>query len=567
MSVERTSDPARSRGWVLVALTVAVLACFVTKGFTIDDPLFLWLGEHLRADPLDFYGFDVLWTGRWQPMHEVTQNPPLTGYYIAAVSSLVGTSEVALHAAFLVPAAFAAAGIHALARRFTRSPLRAGMIAVLSPVFLVSSTNVMSDTSMLAFYCWALYLWVRGVDEERFRDLSIASVLAGLGLLTKYFAISLVPLFAVYALAKRRSFARWPLALLPALAIAAAYEVAAHALYGHGLLLGAAGYATSFRDEEEVRILQQGLVGLVFAGGCVVAPLSFAIRLWSWKGLVPIALFGALVAFVASGGLPAVTGAGWTPETLGTSVQLGAFAASGAALFLLAGGELRRSRGPDEWLLCLWAAGTFVFAAFVNWVDNGRSNLPLAPVAALLIARRLDAGGTGARESDARASDSLLGYGLCLAPVALLALVAAYADFAWANRVRAAARELAATYVPRVPAVRFTGTWGFQYYMQRAGAHGVDAEGEIMRAGELLVIPNNNNKIDLQGVGEPYVELLARRVDANPLPVWTMSWENRAGFYASNYGPLPYSFGSAVSDFYEIWRVKQGFQVQALGDE
>ena len=89
--------------------------------FTIDDPLFLWLGRHVQQHPLDFFGFDVLWTGRWEPMHAVTKNPPLTGYYIALAASLLGWSETALHLAALHPEpAFAdlllAAGADARAR-------------------------------------------------------------------------------------------------------------------------------------------------------------------------------------------------------------------------------------------------------------------------------------------------------------------------------------------------------------------------------------------------------------------------------------------------------------------
>lgn len=548
----------RGLGWLLL-ITLGILACFVNKAFTIDDPLFLWLGEHLQSDPIDFYGYDVLWTGQWEPMHNVTQNPPLTGYVIAVASALFGMSEVALHSVFLIAAGLAAWGIFALGVRFTSSPLRAGLIAVLSPVFLISSTNVMSDTMMLAFYCWALVFWLRGIDEERTRDLFVAGLLAGLGIVTKYFAVSLVPLFVAYALLKRRSLRTWPWGLLPALAIAAAYEIAANVLYGHGLLLGAAGYATSFREEEGVKLLQQGGVGLVFAGGCVVAPLAFAPRLWSWKWTVP-ALVAALVATLTFRtwfpwvGVPIETS---SPMTVGVAAQVIAFATAGALLLALAVEELRGGRDPDAWLLFLWTLGTFVFAAFVNWVNNGRSNLPLAPVAAFLVMRRLERRQTG----------GTLPFALCLAPAALISLAAAYADYAWANGVRRNAIEIAETYVPRAPSVKFLGTWGFQYYLQRAGATGVDGTDETFRPGDLLVIPNNNNKIDLQGVGEPYAELLARRIEPDRFPLWTMSWENHAGFYASNYGPLPYGFGRATSDFYELWRVKRGFRVFETDDE
>src|SRR5262245_46858003 len=94
---------------VLLALVLGVMAAFCNKAFTIDDPLFLWLGKHLQSHPFDFYGFSVDWDWTSRPMHEITKNPPLTGYYIAAAAALFGWSEVALHLAFLVPTGFAVA--------------------------------------------------------------------------------------------------------------------------------------------------------------------------------------------------------------------------------------------------------------------------------------------------------------------------------------------------------------------------------------------------------------------------------------------------------------------------
>ena len=98
-----------------VGLVVGVLALFADKAFTVDDPLFVWLGRHITQNPFDFYRFDVNWYGVVQPMYEVTKNPPLGGYFIAAVLSLTEGSERALHVAFLIPAGIVAATTFRLA--------------------------------------------------------------------------------------------------------------------------------------------------------------------------------------------------------------------------------------------------------------------------------------------------------------------------------------------------------------------------------------------------------------------------------------------------------------------
>ena len=84
-------------------------------------------------------------------------------------------------------------------------------------------------------------------------------------------------------------------------------------------------------------------------------------------------------------------------------------ALGGASLLGLAVSEVRRDRSAESWLLVLWLLGTFVFAGFVNWVNNGRSILPMAPALGILLVRRLDetpigaaVGATAARRSGSR---------------------------------------------------------------------------------------------------------------------------------------------------------------------
>src|SRR5216110_1486013 len=88
--------------FLAIAAVVAALAPFLNKAFHIDDPLFLWMAQQIVKDPLDPYGFTVNWSSFTQPMSMVMQNPPLCSYYIAAIASVFGSSELALHSAFFL---------------------------------------------------------------------------------------------------------------------------------------------------------------------------------------------------------------------------------------------------------------------------------------------------------------------------------------------------------------------------------------------------------------------------------------------------------------------------------
>src|SRR5207244_2873434 len=136
---------------------IGCLAPFANKAFHMDDPLFLWTARQVKQDPADFFGFRVNWYGSEMPMAEVTKNPPLASYYLALAAVLFGWSEVALHLAMLLPALAVALGTYYLAKDLGTRPLLSALAGILTPVFLVSSTNVMCDTLMLAFWVWAVF--------------------------------------------------------------------------------------------------------------------------------------------------------------------------------------------------------------------------------------------------------------------------------------------------------------------------------------------------------------------------------------------------------------------------
>src|SRR5438477_9056108 len=103
---------------LLAVITAAALAPFLDKAFYVDDPLFIWMAQQIAQHPLDPYGFDLNWSSFTQPMSLVMQNPPLCSYYIAAIGSIFGWSEISLHTAFLFWAIMSILGTFALAQRF-----------------------------------------------------------------------------------------------------------------------------------------------------------------------------------------------------------------------------------------------------------------------------------------------------------------------------------------------------------------------------------------------------------------------------------------------------------------
>jgi hypothetical protein len=539
---------------ILAAATVAALALFLNKAFCVDDPLFLWAGRQIQLHPLDFYGCVVNWDGSPQPLARITKNPPLASYYIAAVTAVVGWSEPALHAAFLLPAVGAIAATWLLARRLCRQPIFAALLVLTTPAFLVSSTNVMCDTLLLCFWTWSIVAWMKGLDSGQMRWFAIAGFVIAAAVLTKYFAVSLIPLLAVYTLlrAGRRA---WVLAWLaiPVLCLAG-YEWWTRQHYGVGLFADAMAYVRALRadprsDSAQETTLSRTVSALSFAGGSFVTVLLLAPWLWRKRGLAAI----VVLAGVAVLGAKAIS----APQLLDAfhvdhpvewfqAVQLGIFLTGGLLVLWLAMIPALTRRSADDWLLALWIVGTFAFAEFVNWTCNVRALLPLAPALAIVAARRLDV-------RYETSIGTLRAWHWALVVAAEVALMVGWADLCFANSERRAADKIIASLRPDQAKVWFEGHWGFQYYMLSQGAKDLDQEEPACETGDYVVVPKSNTNVRWL----PNVSAIPEREIAVPACSWlaTMQFHADAGFYSSLWGPLPFVFGPTGNQVYQIWRV------------
>jgi hypothetical protein len=210
------------------------------------------------------------------------------------------------------------------------------------------------------------------------------------------------------------------------------------------------------------------------------------------------------------------------------------WAAGGISLITLAITDLYRRRDPESLLLVCWVLGTFVFTACFNWIVNGRSLLPLAIPAAILVVRRL--------EQRINSGTNFSPWTL-MTPIALggvLAIWVAAADYSFAIASRTAARAVRSVYPEGSQRLWFQGHWGFQYYMEKEGATALDLQHLQLAQGDRIAMPNDNPNVFT--LKEPVVELETISV---PVGGWLTTMDDRtgAGFYASLWGPLPFTFG------------------------
>jgi 4-amino-4-deoxy-L-arabinose transferase-like glycosyltransferase len=531
---------------------------FSGRGFHVDDTLFVWAGQHIAQHPFDPYGFKINWNFKQLPMYEVTKNPPLACYYIAAVGRLVGWSERALHLAFLLPALALVLGTYRLAKRFTRFAFVAALLTLLSPGVLVSASSVMCDTMMLALWVWAVVLWIEGLDSAKSWLLLISGFLISLSALTKYFGAALIPLLLAYSLFRLRKPGRWIAYLMIPVTFLLAYQWWTGKIYGNGLLLDAAQFATSQRENTRASTVAMAAMGLSFAGGCMLPALIFAPMTWRWRQLVSGLTVAGVIALALqlrwidigqqTGQYLAFSARQQHWLLIGTQLLL--YAAGGIFVLGLAFRDYWRRRDPLSLLLAMWVVGTWIFASFLNWTVNARSILPLIPAAGILLARSLgESDATGwPRESISRAA-------MAMAVCAVTALFIANADAQMANSARDAAYLIMDKLRGRTGTIWYQGHWGFQYYMESLGATALDWSKSAFKPGDVMVTPENNTdlwEISPQVVGsQRIIELAAGRWAA------TIQWQLGAGFYSSYWGPMPFAVGPVAPERYTVVWLKQ----------
>ncbi len=536
---------------LVAAVALGTLLPFLDKPLHIDDPVYVRVAQHIRTAPADFYGFEMNWHGRLEPVADFNKNPPGVSYYLAAASLVTGWSERGLHAAMLVAVLAALAATAALARELEIDAFASTLVLFSMPGFLVAATTLMADPLLVAFWCASLAAWVAGLRRSSPPLLLAGAVLAGLAAVTKYVGIALIPLLAACTLLLAPRKGRSLAFLLVSLAMVAAFDLYARRLYGHSPLLDVGGYALEYRPQGYAP-LDKVIVGLSFLGGSLLSGLFFAPLLWSRDVLLVLVTAGAavLAGLIVRGDVGAFPlwddGVRW-----GVVSQLALFVLAGLHWLALGIAEMWRRRDGVSVLLVLWLFGIVVFAAVLNWSTNARALVLAAPAAALLVAGRLDGVGVG--------SPVRRFWPVALAPGLAVAVAVAWGDARLAATSRKAAVELTARHSPAEGTLWFRGAWGFHHYAKRQGARKIDEASTQLAPGDIVLVPLNNS-----GAG-PLLPQAVRLLEDVELPVSgriaTMSAPRGAGFYSDIWGPLPYALGAVPPEVYQVLELTRPLRI------
>lgn len=553
----RRIDPETAGPYVAFLMPFALLLPFAGKAYHIDDPLFLWMAKRIVEHPFDPFGLGVNWITTTEPMYLVNQNPPGVAYWLALFGLVLGWGEAPLHVATAFLAGVAGLGTYALARQWCGMPLTATLAAVLTPGFLVSASTVMSDVPMLALYVGGLAFWVRGIGRKDHRLLFAACVLIACGTLTKYFAVTAVPLTFVYTFVREKRVGPWVFHYVTVIGIIGAYIAWGYWQYGLNLLTFAADFAARTRSWAGLETTRHLLTGIAFSGACGASLALLAPFLWTRRVFMigtAAAVVLILAAFVPAGGYEKVFSPAPLSTTTGYRVQVGLWVAAGIHLGAVVLAEVLKRRDAAAATVLCWAAGTLAFSVFVNHTVNARTLLPMLPAMGIAAAWRIERLG-GAAAAGARWLP------VPLAAAGALAGWVMIGDYQYANASRSAAERFAAERRQFSERVYFIDHWGFQYYMQEAGARPLEDRWtehnkdfyRPLQMGDTLVVPHAAYSLRMP---DPARNRLAAYYRF-PVRGWmnTMNAKAGAGFYSHYWGALPFAIGPAPSEDFAFFIV------------
>jgi 4-amino-4-deoxy-L-arabinose transferase-like glycosyltransferase len=534
-----------TRSLLLLGLAVCiVLLPFINKPYHLDDPFYIWTGQHILEHPIDFYGYDIYWGVVKSSAAAENKNPPLVSYYMALVGLLFGWKEWVMHLAFLIPAVAFITGTAKLATRFCNRPLLAAAFVLATPAFLVSSTNVMAEIMMMAFYVWAIIAWMHGMDKDDDFYYMVGMVLLVCSVFAKYFGVSLIPLFLVYTFIVKRKPGKWLFFIFLAIIVLLSYEGWTQYKYGVGLLGDASEFTSGYRSFMEATFSSKVMIGLSFAGGCLAPLLFFSPLLWKKKmwaiwPIVAIALFG--IAYSKPDLFPEIRQQNISELDWAFLAHFTVYALIASMAIGLVVSDFLRCKDASSIFLACWVAGTFIFATQVNWAVNARSIVPMAAPIAILAMRRME------NQYPEYVRSPL--WWIPIFPALMISMTLAYADYTLAASAKEAAHHMD-TKMPEITGVKqFTGHWGFQYYFQELGGIPFDYIELEVTEGDVLIWPENNTWIWLKPdyIGDYY------RIGFDVFP-WASTWQRdvRAGFYADNWGSLPFVFGKIPQEKYLV---------------
>jgi len=524
---------------IVLIVTFALSYPFFWQAYAIDDPFTIWLGQSIQQDPVRPYLFPSHWYDEPGTLFSDYRNPPFIGYVSCLVQTYVGQGEIYFHIVFSVFFLVSAVSMYILCQEWVRSSLAATIIFVSLPAVVVQSHHIMPDLACLAFFLAGLVLFRFALRNGNLLLFFGAGLIGGCSGLSKYHGLLWLPVMVLYFyhLKVRTDLIKPLLALLTAFLINAVWWFGSYWVYGQCHALASMSYC----DVNFTELVIKALVMIVHLGGNMFILLVLA-RIGTIMSNVIILVFSACGTYIL------VEYYGVHDLKSGAMVFLFFYSGAmvlGQALFSLKGHELKAHsaiKGRGLMFLRAWLVlGCLVSIIFTPFMASRYLLLFLGPL--IILYFRQGEAARGEHHGASRARIAVLG-------TIVLGTLISISDYHNSQAAKILTRSIAAEM--RGEKLYFTGHWGFQYYMGKAGFETYSQNRQVQSGAYLA----KTSHFSGQSVAEELVSnaVALKKIRLSPwFPLLVMDQRLQASMYIHYPGPLPWNYGRGEAIDIEIY--------------
>lgn len=546
---------------IILSVLLVLTLPFLNRALAIDDIYVDSIADQIVNAPLDPYGFELQIQNRESSTAFDYTNPPLVSYYYALIQYFFGKNEIILHAFFMIFSITAAISMFYFSKNFTKWPLVAALLLVVSPIFIISSHNFMSDFPVLTFFLLSIITFIHGVDKDNKVFLILSGIFISLAFLTKYSALILFPLLIVYSILRRK--AKYSLYLfIPIFLILlwSAIEVYTYGnvhiiyLYSNWHITGSfpSGIISKLFDI----IIPYGIANLSYIGGASIFSIFMVYPFIKQRKdiilltlLIIINLIFAYALYITSANF--ISG----QYTIFQLLLVVIFVTSSSFFIIkmvqfivqpinkiIKGGKYDKT-AAYKIFLGLWFFLGLLFHTIVAGGTARYLTIILPPLILLFLMMF--------KECKINKSTITFIFIAMIVSNAIVSMAASVADYQYAEVYRDFAQNIPSQYTGSN--VIFTGHEGFKYYMEIEGYTFYHPSIGELQKGDILIVPKIPVPIRLDNIKTNLI--LQDKIEYNTdFPLRTNNPWSHAGFYNYVNGLLPFSFSNKSLEVFKIYK-------------
>ena len=521
---------------ILILLTFILTIPFINKPFHIDGPAFIIPYKAIYIDPFNPYGFREMFQGEQIEFFKSMPHPPFTSYFIALIIYLSGgMSEIAIHSSFLIFTFTAVISMYFISRTITENPLIPTILLLITPAFMVESSQVTSDMPFLSFLLLSIAAYIYGIKYGNKYLIVVSVIFSNLLIITRYVGLLVLPLMFIYSLTKGVPIKKTIKLLSLSLILLLLWSI--QNLFTHGTIHI---YATLKNDS--VFPSRMGLnyngwvtnfIGIVShsSGSTMLLfliPLLFSLD----RKNIFISVASVSLAFIVS--LTYIS-----TYAIYYKVLFILFFSSGIYLFLSIIFKPRK----DTFLLC-WLSIITLFNIFLLPFSCARYNLPLVPPLILLLFNQIE---------EIKNSIFLKRFKIIIPIIISISIIISIADYQLASFYKNIADKISSI----MPESRkwHMSLWELGFYLTERNITPIDYA--KVGDGDLIIYSKNTAFYALRPDILNRCILLKEFSQTGILPIRILDQSSHAGFYSIGWGFLPISFSNNEIERVTILQVRK----------